>query len=370
MKNKLRSLAGIATVFVLTGFSAVNAQQNFKLTVVNSGEYLGYPNFCSDFYLKKTNDNWSVATDGNIKNSDYEYLKGCFVKSSSDNKALEFYIALNTRKGCDYRGNIPIQGAKNRTDDYYQCNSNFAKLNIFGGGFSNNEPINFDLLNKALENSEVAIIANDTYRKGMEKSIDSATATNGNIEYFFTKYAIYLNHEEQSEIAEKYLINNSRIQPIELVRKLVTPATLERVAENHKKTSYADYLREVEAVFVGNPTQLEIWKLKQRQPLATATHWAQVDFDNMVPKIDNHFQKIKNSQQKKAEDYLSSFRKSIKVGVDTHCGTVIEMRPPMIKLALNAPLAGYTSEPWIKVSEAFPPEYGCTNTNGRLSPRS
>ncbi len=67
---------------------------------------------------------------------------------------------------------------------------------------------------------------------------------------------------------------------------------------------------------------------------------------------------------------LAEFRRSLKVGDSTFCGYVIESRPPMIRLALNTLLPGYPSEVWVRVTEVFPPTYGCLNRNGRISPNS
>lgn len=67
---------------------------------------------------------------------------------------------------------------------------------------------------------------------------------------------------------------------------------------------------------------------------------------------------------------LADFRRSLKVGDSTFCGYVIESRPPMVRLALNTLLPGYPSELWVRVTEVFPPVYGCLNRNGRISPNN
>ena len=75
----------------------------------------------------------------------------------------------------------------------------------------------------------------------------------------------------------------------------------------------------------------------------------------------------KNNEQKKAK--LKKWRNSkFKVGDDTFCGTIIEARLPMVKIALNTPLPGFASEVWLKTSDLYPVEHGCVNKNGKLSP--
>lgn len=71
---------------------------------------------------------------------------------------------------------------------------------------------------------------------------------------------------------------------------------------------------------------------------------------------------------KAATAALAAWRKSLKVGDDTFCGPVIEIRGPMFKLALNAQVPGFSSEPWLKFDQIFPPAAGCRNVQGHLSP--
>lgn len=71
--------------------------------------------------------------------------------------------------------------------------------------------------------------------------------------------------------------------------------------------------------------------------------------------------------ESKRSEQLISWRKTLKVGDDTHCGPIIEVRGPMIKIAVSAVLQGYAPEVWLKAEQVYPGEYGCSNTNGRLS---
>lgn len=68
------------------------------------------------------------------------------------------------------------------------------------------------------------------------------------------------------------------------------------------------------------------------------------------------------------EKRFADFRKTLKIGSDTFCGPVIELRHPMVKIAVSAQLKGFATEAWLKTHQLFPPEYGCRNSNGNLSP--
>jgi hypothetical protein len=73
-------------------------------------------------------------------------------------------------------------------------------------------------------------------------------------------------------------------------------------------------------------------------------------------------------EEKAKQAKLDAWRKGLKVGDDTFCGPVIEVRLPMVKIAVNAPLQGYPSEAWLKLYEVYPNWMaGCHNVNGRLS---
>lgn len=64
---------------------------------------------------------------------------------------------------------------------------------------------------------------------------------------------------------------------------------------------------------------------------------------------------------------IAVWRQTVKVGSDTFCGPVIEVRSPMYRIAVRAQLRGFSNEQWLKQEELFPSDYGCTNTDGRLS---
>ena len=61
------------------------------------------------------------------------------------------------------------------------------------------------------------------------------------------------------------------------------------------------------------------------------------------------------------------FRRTLTIGSKTFCGPVINLRGPMVQIAINAPLAGFTAEPWLDKNEIYPATLaGCRNNNGRL----
>lgn len=73
--------------------------------------------------------------------------------------------------------------------------------------------------------------------------------------------------------------------------------------------------------------------------------------------------------QQNRETRTREFRSKLAIGSDTFCGPVIAIRTPMVQIAVNAPLPGYSAEPWLKLEDIYPADIaGCKNSNGRLTP--
>lgn len=75
---------------------------------------------------------------------------------------------------------------------------------------------------------------------------------------------------------------------------------------------------------------------------------------------------FRRENERKAEIALQSFRKALRVGVDTNCGPVVEIRPPMVKIAHA--VSNYGTEHWLKISTIWPPGAGCRFYNGTYDP--
>lgn len=80
-------------------------------------------------------------------------------------------------------------------------------------------------------------------------------------------------------------------------------------------------------------------------------------------------QEAQRKEEAAKQAKLEAWRKTIKVGDDTFCGPIIELRQPMVRIAIKVPLAGYPSEAWLKSSELYPDWMaGCRNVNGQIRP--
>lgn len=130
------------------------------------------------------------------------------------------------------------------------------------------------------------------------------------------------------------------------------------------------------------------WLTQYRQNFAAADNvdrlemfiktYSSDDPDKLIPKAQSAFksesarlakiQRKSDEIEKQYEVQLVNWRRNLKIGDDTFCGPVVEIRLPMIKIAVSAQLQGYAPEAWLKADQVFPPTLGCRNTNGRLAP--
>lgn len=184
-----------------------------------------------------------------------------------------------------------------------------------------------------------------------------------------------------------------------------------RLDQEAKAFWYEKYKDEAAAIFeTKNPNIEALRAFSEKLPIGQARGWSDIDFDNLAAKAaklyePQHAREVAEANRKMAIEHaaiqaaeakeraaiqateakerrlqqearaaeqkkLTAFRKSLKIGDDTFCGPVIEVRYPMIKIAVSAQLPGYTSEAWLKASEVYPAQYGCRNENGRLSSNS
>lgn len=196
--------------------------------------------------------------------------------------------------------------------------------------------------------------------------------------------------------AEKMTQNgfkNNAIEPIEFFKKIASEDQLKQAKKLAGEYWLSIYRTEANGIFnSSNPSLSALAEFARKVPEDKATLWSEVDFDSLAEKAMAKYKIAKEKEDREAaerkraqeavtaklraeaeaqaqveETRIKAWRRTLKIGDDTFCGPIIEVRFPMIKLALNAQIQGFTSEPWLKVNDTFPPEYGCLNRNGKLS---
>lgn len=76
-----------------------------------------------------------------------------------------------------------------------------------------------------------------------------------------------------------------------------------------------------------------------------------------------------NVRRQEAEEAkrLATFRAGIQLGTETNCGPVVEVKKPLALVA--APVNGYGNTHWLRISQLFPPGFGCHFVNGEYQGR-
>ncbi len=90
---------------------------------------------------------------------------------------------------------------------------------------------------------------------------------------------------------------------------------------------------------------------------------------NEQERVDRKEREIKENEAKilRQEELMTiNWRKTLKVGSETNCGPVIEIKNPMIKVYF--PVASYGTEHWIMLNTIQRPGTGCRFINGKYIP--
>jgi hypothetical protein len=82
---------------------------------------------------------------------------------------------------------------------------------------------------------------------------------------------------------------------------------------------------------------------------------------NIYP--DLKYQQKLDQSQRNDRDVLANFRSTIKVGTETNCGPVIEVRGELVKV--YAPVKDFGNEHWIRSDQIYPVGNECKFSNGR-----
>ena len=414
LKNIISCLKFFSAALAAASFITVpaNAQVAIKPLAMGTpgGHVLNGDQYCKSFFIKKSGSGWMVANDADLKDDNVEKLRGCLGYTAEPAiNAVYFSLATETTCKTTTMCVSPMIGAINqpcknqevflgkspRSTGYFTCNSNFANRN-FIGGLRFDDPISKELLSAALTSESIGAaataFAEAQYRRTLTSAVQGGASACGQcvaerdaIRDLFSYFAAFAMPDELNTAGFNYMAMTGVRQAPDWMTAHLPPSTVAQLAaqgEQAWRRKYADKVRQLAAPGSSNDDLRKfINQLGKQDP----TNWASVDFDRQLPQLQQILQN-RLAQEKSEADRralqagqeaerrrqaeaknLAEWRKTLQVGADTFCGPVIEMRAPMVRIALKVQLPGYSSEAWLKSSEVFPPEYGCRNVNGRLS---
>lgn len=265
------------------------------------------------------------------------------------------------------------------------------------GGMDFNNPVNTAALTEALRTEPLMAAASAIAQSRYQEILKLALSDNFKrcypacdderfaIEFLFIFFHAQTTPANLQAAAINYINLSGRRKLPDWASSHLSPDAVAMAETKGAELWMSRYAEQAAQVLVPTASLNQLQAFIKRYETPNPESWAKTDFDKLVPAVQKRAQQIQAEQQAKAgaearqraetEEKnrqaemrrVADWRKSLAVGSDTFCGAVIELRPPMVKLALNVQLQGYANESWLKMSELFPPEYGCRNTNGRLS---
>jgi hypothetical protein len=84
--------------------------------------------------------------------------------------------------------------------------------------------------------------------------------------------------------------------------------------------------------------------------------------DKQLEKETSELEKMEQRAMQNFTKNIKKFRQTLKNGVDTNCGTIIEMKDSSVKV--HFPVKNHGAEHWIDTNKIFPKGHGCRFVNG------
>lgn len=84
--------------------------------------------------------------------------------------------------------------------------------------------------------------------------------------------------------------------------------------------------------------------------------------DKQLEKETSELEKMEQRAMQNFTKNIKKFRQTLKNGVDTNCGTIIEMKESSVKV--HYPVKNHGAEHWIDTNKIFPKGHGCRFVNG------
>jgi len=292
--------------------------------------------------LRGTGSEWKIEMDASIYQPDVEQI--WFRRDGQSGEIIVMARSPNPGERtspsiCSYG---PSAGSNDRSiAGYTECNSTFFKCTASAGNA-------LRILPMLVTGTRNCLTQFDT--EAVQSALKSANVSEWLLTFKenrrLTNYREFFASIRTVQEAEQFILSYQQFDPEGLVEK----------ARQQKDTLLA---AEAQTAMqkAAEQEQRRIEKLAKEEAQA---------------KRELEMQKITQEKAKEAEEYRQKkardFRKNLALGSETFCGPVIAIRGPMVQIAINAPLPGYSAEPWLKLDAIYPAEIaGCKNLNGRLT---
>lgn len=378
--------------------------------------YFTRDDYCEQVFIRKNGSQWEVLTNtaSSLVDDNVERLRACIGYMGKEEDRVERLNAVvftvdvkdtcevyrrcanGPASSCNYRQQYDAYRYEaERSKGYYACNSQFAKRNIFGT-IDFEMPISPKALQSALEQPALQAAAQHVMASRQAAILDIALhKAPKRCEHFIcdverrnTRFVVehmsgQVSAADLQQAAAHHLImTGTRTVPDWMAERL-SPEAAAQALELARADWHSRYQGEVRGALWERSSRETVEGLIRRLQSQTDATWAAVDFDHQLPQLHQRLSAIaaqeqaqrdqalaaEQQRQQQLAQQLQAWRQTVRVGSNTFCGPVIEVRPPMVKIAIRVPLTGYSNEAWLNVNELYSPNYGCLHRNGRLFPQ-
>lgn len=384
--------------------------------------------YCESIYIRKTGGSWSVVpgTAESLKDENVEKLRGCLGQQgrqsagSATIDAVVFSLDTSgtcaTEIRCEVNGNNKLatgchpifqkefyKSASPRSAGYFTCNSAFVNRRLLGG-LDFDAPLKMEALLAVLDSDAIKSAAAGIVRSRHAALLARAMSTDPTscgpcanertvIRFVFDYFAAQTAPAELETAGFNFLAMSGARQAPDWIKSRLSPESTQRATTRAEQFWHEKYAQQARLLLGADATRQSLKTFIDKYAAPDAATWAKTDFDQLVPQARQRLDQMiakddadarereraqAEADRKQAEidarnrqielKRIAEWRKTLQLGSDTFCGPVIEVRGPMIKIAVRVQLPGFGSEAWLKANEVYPDSYGCRNVNGRLSP--
>lgn len=377
--------------------------------------------YCESVYIRKTSGAWAImqGSDEDLKDESVEKLRGCLGyqgRQPSEGSSIDAVVfSLETSGTCATETRCEINAnnkqatgchpvflkdyyklSSPRSSGYFTCNSSFANRKMLGG-LDFDAPVKTEALIAVLESDALktaaAAIVQSRHSKLLARALQGNPASCGNcavelsaIRFVFDHFQSRTATADLEVAAFNHLAITGERQVHAWIKARLGAEGTDRAASRAEQVWRQRYAEQVLHLLAPDAPQKSLRTFISQYGTPTPTTWAKTDFDQLVPKTQQRLDKLVTQEEASAKERaraqaeadrkqaeielkrISEWRQTLQPGSDTFCGPVIEVRGPMIKIAVRAQLPGFSNEAWLKAHEIYPASYGCRNVNGRLSP--
>lgn len=175
------------------------------------------------------------------------------------------------------------------------------------------------------------------------------------------------NFYEAESIRRISAAKQDQVVLLDLAQKLA----MEKVNVGLALNSWSGFIKEIQQLEMPGDIVIAATSAQQRAQF----EWDELQARNEAERLAREKEmaeatRLREARERKERAELlrvaAAFRKNLKFGMRTNCGPVIEVRPPLVKVA--TPVSGYGNEHWLEIAGVYPEGQDCNFYNGQYVP--